>query len=305
MYTIKEAAARTGVSVPVLRAWERRYAIVEPARTPSGYRLYDEAALDRLRTMRALVDAGWSPANAARAVQSGDAPSSVPSAAAPVAETETFAGRFAAAAGRFDAPEVEALLDEAFATGTFETVAETRLLPALGALGDAWADGTLDVAAEHAASAAVQRRLAGSFQAAGTARAGDGPGPRPPGPVLVGLPSGARHELGALIFATAARRAGLPVLYLGADLPTADWVATADRTAASAAVVGAVTPADAPAAADVALAMHGGRDHLVVAFGGHGAPAAARQDGRAIVLPDGVVAAVARLREALGSARPR
>ena len=30
MYTIKEAAARSGVSVPLLRAWERRYRIVEP-----------------------------------------------------------------------------------------------------------------------------------------------------------------------------------------------------------------------------------------------------------------------------------
>ncbi|MGZ8563397.1 MAG: MerR family transcriptional regulator [Candidatus Limnocylindria bacterium] len=35
----------------MLRAWERRYAIVEPMRTDSGYRLYDEAAIDRLRAM--------------------------------------------------------------------------------------------------------------------------------------------------------------------------------------------------------------------------------------------------------------
>ena len=40
---------RSGVSVPLLRAWERRYGIVAPARTASGYRLYDEAALARLR----------------------------------------------------------------------------------------------------------------------------------------------------------------------------------------------------------------------------------------------------------------
>ena len=45
MYKIKEAAARSGVSVPLLRAWERRYGIVSPTRTASGYRLYDEDAL--------------------------------------------------------------------------------------------------------------------------------------------------------------------------------------------------------------------------------------------------------------------
>jgi MerR family transcriptional regulator, light-induced transcriptional regulator len=45
--------------------------------------------------------------------------------------------------------------------------------------------------------------------------------------VLVGLPPGSRHELGALAFATAARRAGLAVLYLGRDLRIDDWVRAA------------------------------------------------------------------------------
>ena len=56
MYTIKQAAARAGLTVPVLRAWERRYGIVSPARTPSGYRLYDDAAIARVSAMRRLVD---------------------------------------------------------------------------------------------------------------------------------------------------------------------------------------------------------------------------------------------------------
>src|SRR3712207_450395 len=55
MYTIRQAAARTGVPVSLLRAWERRYAIGRPTRTPAGYRLYDDEAIERLRTMRRLV----------------------------------------------------------------------------------------------------------------------------------------------------------------------------------------------------------------------------------------------------------
>ena len=43
MYTIKQAAARSGLSVPTVRAWERRYGVVHPERTASGYRLYDDA----------------------------------------------------------------------------------------------------------------------------------------------------------------------------------------------------------------------------------------------------------------------
>src|SRR6185436_13380453 len=80
MYTIKEAAARTGLTISVLRAWERRYGVVAPVRTPGGYRVYDEAALARLRAMRRLIDDGWSASAAAAAVVAGtaDAPPAAP-----------------------------------------------------------------------------------------------------------------------------------------------------------------------------------------------------------------------------------
>ena len=74
MYTIKQAAARTGLSVPTIRAWERRYGVVRPSRTAAGYRLYDDDALARLLAMRRLVDGdGWRPSQAAeRVIAAGD-----------------------------------------------------------------------------------------------------------------------------------------------------------------------------------------------------------------------------------------
>jgi DNA-binding transcriptional MerR regulator len=39
MYTIRQASLRSGVSIPLLRAWERRYRVVTPSRTAAGYRL--------------------------------------------------------------------------------------------------------------------------------------------------------------------------------------------------------------------------------------------------------------------------
>ena len=47
--TIKEAATRTGISIPTIRVWERRYGVVSPTRTPAGYRLYDEQSIARLQ----------------------------------------------------------------------------------------------------------------------------------------------------------------------------------------------------------------------------------------------------------------
>ena len=54
MYTIKEASARSGVGAPLIRAWERRYGVRHPVRTPAGYRLYDDAAIRVLVAMRSL-----------------------------------------------------------------------------------------------------------------------------------------------------------------------------------------------------------------------------------------------------------
>jgi DNA-binding transcriptional MerR regulator/methylmalonyl-CoA mutase cobalamin-binding subunit len=271
MYNIKEAAARTGVSVPVLRAWERRYGIVEPARTPGGYRLYDDEALRRVRTMRRLVDDGWSPSTAAAALLSGEvAPDAVepmtrsePRARVASGDDRALGDRFVAAAAALDGRSVEEVLDEMFATGTFERVAEDHLVPALRALGDAWGEGRVAVAGEHLASNAVHRRLAAAFQAAGRLAASEQP-------ILIGMPPGARHELGAMMFAVAARRAGLPVLYLGADLPRDDWLTAAEATHARAAVVGAPTAGDAAAAVAVADALRRVRPGIVVALGGAG-----------------------------------
>jgi DNA-binding transcriptional MerR regulator/methylmalonyl-CoA mutase cobalamin-binding subunit len=304
MYTIKQAAARTGLTVPVLRAWERRYGIVTPSRTASGYRLYDDEAIARITAMRRLVDAGWSPSTAAAAIADGTAPSPtepLPSSSELTAGDATLREAFIAAAGALDTRRLEGVLDEMLARGTFERVASEHVLPAVVAVGDAWQAGRIDVASEHLASQAVLRRFAAAYQAAGRP-AGD------TGAVIVGLPPGSRHALGALAFAVAARRAGLPVVYLGADLPIDDWVAAAERVAARAAVIGVVTPADRAPARRVAEALRGERPAIVVAFGGRHAPGAgspgveAADRGPApIRLPDDLVDAVAALESALAA----
>lgn len=293
MYTIRQAALRSGVNVALLRAWERRYGVVAPARTDSGYRLYDDEAIDRLRAMRSLVDAGWSARQAAEQVVAAtpeelagrmlDAPS------LPDLPDDAVAA-FVDGAARLDSAAVERALDDMFAVGSFERVVEDRLLPALHALGDGWAAGTVDIAGEHAASGAVARRLSMAFEAAGsTSRSGP--------PVLVGLPSGARHELAALAFATAARRAGLPVVYLGQEVPVPSWIAAVERTGARAIVVGAVVDADVPAADEVVKAVRAAHPDVVVAIGG-GRSSVVGDDG-VLRLPDGVTKAVETLREAL------
>ena len=152
--------------------------------------------------------------------------------------------RFLSSAAQMDTAGIEESLDGGFALGSFEHVVDSWLFPALEALGEGWARGEIDVAGEHAASHAVHRRLSAAFDAAGSRSRGPA--------VVVGLPSGSQHDLGALAFATAIRRRGMDVLYLGANVPVSSWEAAVRSREARAAVLSVVTPEDRPAAVAVA-----------------------------------------------------
>jgi methanogenic corrinoid protein MtbC1 len=195
------------------------------------------------------------------------------------------------AASMVDSAALDVALDEAFGSARFEVVIDRIVMPALRAIGDGWQDGQIDVSGEHAASHAILRRLSMAYEAAG-----DPPGTHP---ILVGLGPGNRHELGALAFAVAARRAGLPVVYLGPDLPAESWVAAATGREATAAVIGATGLADARRVAEVAEALRTARPGMLVAVGGSGARRVAGS-GVATQLPSGSIGeTVAALRDAL------
>lgn len=72
---IGEVANRTQMTVAALRAWERRYRILTPARTAGGQRLYSEADVARVRRIQRLVAQGWTISGAvARLRRGGELP---------------------------------------------------------------------------------------------------------------------------------------------------------------------------------------------------------------------------------------
>lgn len=302
-YTVKQVSALTGIGPDRLRAWERRYGVVSPARSESRYRLYDDADLARLRMMVQLVEAGAPASLAAEQVRAAHAGSEVDTGtdANTAAGASTAGGRDAqgaarqvlpsesavpplealvSPAGSLDGGELDRLLDRAFAAGSFESVVEHWLLPALTELGEAWADGRIDVAGEHFVSGAVQARLGQAFEAAGTAL--EGP------VVLVGLPPGSRHALGSLSFATCLRRLGADVRWLGSDLPVDSWAHAVGRLAPAGVVLSVPTRQDAAPAVTVVQRLRELYPGLLVFVGG-GAATAETVEG--ILLPPSVVQA--------------
>lgn len=269
MVTISQAAQLTGVAQHTLRAWERRYGVFQPSRTPSGYRVYGDDALDRIRTMKGLVAAGLSPREASDEVKR------LVAAKGP-AEPDASAQLIDALA-RFDATAAKRIIDEQFALRSYEAVVDDWLMPTLVRVGEAWASGTISVAGEHLVANVVMRRLAAAFDAVG---------PNPPTPpAVVGAPSGVTHELGLMAFAVALRRAGVAMIYLGSDVPPAAWTDALTATGAVMSVTTIPRRADARRVATLAERLRTDHPTVPLMVGGrfqHLSPPGCRQLGHRI-----------------------
>jgi MerR family transcriptional regulator, light-induced transcriptional regulator len=223
---IGELSRLVGVPVELLRAWERRYGLLEPARTAGGFRLYSEDDIALVRTMRAHLDRGLSAAEAARVTLAEPRESSTPIVA-------DGAGELARALERFDEIGAQEVIDRLLATVTLEVVLQRVVIPYLHELGEKWQRGEISVGQEHFASNVLRGRLHG------LARGWDrGAGPR----ALLSCAEAELHDLPLLIFGVALRSHGWRISYLGADTPRASLAQAVDALAPTAVVLSGTVP---------------------------------------------------------------
>jgi DNA-binding transcriptional MerR regulator len=272
---IGELSKRSGVSPELLRAWERRYGLLEPTRSSGGLRLYSAADLDRVRLMRRHLAAGVAAAEAAALAQRADMLEESPPAA--------LRPDLAAALDGFDEPRAQAILDRLLAVATAETLLSDVVLPYLRELGERWEQGDASVAQEHFASGVLRGRLLGLARGWGL-----GVGPAA---ILACLP-GEQHDIGLIAFGLALRARGWRIVYLGPDAPI-DTVEEASRQLRPRLVVLHAVAAErvAPAAERLRALARGHQ----VALGGAAAETAALADAGLLLLSGDVIAEATRV----------
>jgi DNA-binding transcriptional MerR regulator len=225
---IGELSRRVGVSTELLRAWERRYGLLQPTRSPGGFRLYSGLDEERIRAMQQCLGDGLSAAQAAEAVLLGREDSAVP---APDL-SESRAGMHHALT-RYDEAAANAIFDRLLATYGTETVLAEVVLPVLRLLGEGWIEGRNTIAQEHFASSVLRGRLLGLARGWG-----NGTGPA----AVLACPPGEQHDLALILFGIALREAGWRITFLGADTPIATIESAAASVQASAVVLNVAMP---------------------------------------------------------------
>jgi len=220
VYNLKVVIKETGLTPATLRAWERRYGLFKPQRSPGGHRLYSEDQINLLNWLVARQKEGLS---ISRAVDlwrihpnQSSAQIQIPSPSQSVSVNgesmlDQLRQIWRESCLAFNEPEAELAIAKALAIEMPEVVCTQVLQKGLAELGEGWYAGTVSVQQEHFASALVARRLNALFSVA--------PAPTRSGRLLAACPPGEDHALALLMLAFIMRWRGWDVIYLGADVP--------------------------------------------------------------------------------------
>jgi DNA-binding transcriptional MerR regulator/methylmalonyl-CoA mutase cobalamin-binding subunit len=214
LFRIGELSRRSGVSPELLRAWERRYDLLQPTRSPGGLRLYSARDLERVQAMQRHLARGLAAAEAAALAAQPEPDAAEGARHAPDAREE-----LAAALEGFDEAAGHAVVDSLLARMSLDAFLRDVVIPYLHDLGERWEHGEVSVAQEHFASSVLRGRLLGLARGWGR-----GLGPT----AVLACAPGEQHDLGLIAFGLALRARGCRIVYLGADTPVAS-VADAAR----------------------------------------------------------------------------
>jgi DNA-binding transcriptional MerR regulator len=233
-YTIKVLSERSGVRSVTIRAWERRYDLLDPERLDNNYRLYSERDIEIIRWITNRLDDGLSISNAVREFkklrENGIWPDALPSVLPPEPSkqpkfsTDVYAKKLFTALTTRKESKAKQILDSIQSMFDLKIIFFEILTPCLYEVGEAWYRGEIRIATEHYASAFIRGILLNLLQAFPIYSAAP--------IVLVGCGPEEYHEIASLMLSVLLRREGYQVEFLGQDLPVDDLVFYAEDSGA-------------------------------------------------------------------------
>lgn len=228
MFPIRTVSSLTGVNSITLRAWERRYGLVRPVRTPTGHRLYRRDEIDLIHRVVELLDKGISISQVPRVLRQQPAAEAV----ADQAEDQAWSRCRRRAIGailRFDEDTLEDTYNEALGICSIDQLTQRLLIPVREELARRREAAEGSIAGERFFSMYLRNKLGTRFvhRSRGVN-----------GPLLLAACLPDEHcEIDMLLFALTAHELGLRSVLLGANVPMSGLKAVANRVRCHAIVV--------------------------------------------------------------------
>lgn len=248
--SIQTVAELTGLTPHAIRAWEKRYGAIEPARSKGRHRLYAQQDVQRLKLLAAATQSGRS---IGRVVQLDNVqlqellahsasgafwPSGQITLGAQPSQENSFIERALGAIASLDTRAMEEAYQSAQISLGDQGLLRRVIVPLAWTVGERWRSGLFTASQEHfftAISKVFLWNLTRQYHL-------DACAPK----IVVGTPAGQIHDLGASIVAAAAANNGWNVCYVGANLPAFELAGAVQTTQSSALALSIVYPEDDP-----------------------------------------------------------
>lgn len=250
---IKAVSQLSGLSEHTIRAWERRYSAVAPARTDTGHRTYKMDDVERLKLLGVLVNQGHTirmvanlPMDELKTLLTEHTqaivrpPQGTESPATPIerhdqrAMVQAELDTIIQALLRFDLTSLGRQLAKARIRLDLRTFVFGICIPLMRAVGRKVNDGRVTISQEHALSSLLADQLKQMLQVLNEGNA-DKSGPYR---MVLASPEGDFHEFGILLSAILAASNGWCIQYLGPNLPAKDLAEAVNRLGAPVVLVG-------------------------------------------------------------------
>lgn len=221
--SISAVERETGLSKDVLRVWERRYGFPVPLRDAHGERLYPADQVDRLRTIKRLMDQGHRPGKLLAATPDelrALAPKrKAAKLAPPSAGQDEQLDALIEPIRRHDAAAFLQLMQQRLARQGLLHFVQDTIAPLTWRIGLAWEEGRIQVFEEHLYTELTKRLLR---QAIGALAPGSGR----PRVILTSVPE-EQHVLGLLMVEAQLTLDGAECIPLGTQMPLIEIVRAA------------------------------------------------------------------------------
>jgi len=211
MLPIRTVANLTGINPVTLRAWERRYNLITPQRTPKGHRLYTEADVELIRQVLELLDQGISISQVKPMLEQTPGQQKATSLAETGDVWKGYQQKMLHAVEQFDEHVLDSTYNDALSLYPVDVVNQRLVSPLLRIIGERWKERETGIAEEHFFSVYLRNKLGARIHHLNQRSRG-------PLVILACLP-GEYHEIGLLLFALATVNFGYRVLILGANTP--------------------------------------------------------------------------------------
>jgi MerR family transcriptional regulator, light-induced transcriptional regulator len=213
-YTIKELESLTGIKAHTIRIWEQRYHFIKPSRTQTNIRTYNNEELKTLLTVALLNKYGY------KISKIDDMPHEERLQVAlqlpdTDAQVENTVNELIGCMVDLESIRFEEILNRHIREKGLEHTITTLVFQFLEKVGILWQTNKILPVQEHIVSGIIRQKIVSAIEGLPFVRRED--------PLFIlFLPEEEHHEMGLLFVYYLLRKSGIPVIYLGANVPIGD-----------------------------------------------------------------------------------